>query len=257
MNLNDLLTGAWSPFTPLATEPALSNNPQTLTSLLTPQVQIPWASDDPTEPILSTSATYDPYAHFSDRAIDSGASPGSARLRRQFKIYMPCFPTERAIADRLQGLLRPHRQSQLPPSRIGYPAAEMAQNPSLPPRHLKTFTPLSPIGYPTAGMSRDQPRPRRQLKTLTPLSPIRYPVPEVAQNPPRPPRQLKTFTLPSPIRCPAAGMVQNPPRPRRRLKTFTPPSPIRCPAAEMAPLRPPHREKNRNFASRTQLISPI
>src|SRR6202043_1388993 len=76
VNLNDLLTGAWTPFAPLATQPALSN-PQTLASLLTPQVQIPWASDDPTEPILFTPATQDPYAHFSDRA-DSGAPPGSA-----------------------------------------------------------------------------------------------------------------------------------------------------------------------------------
>jgi hypothetical protein len=64
---------------------------------------------------------------------------GPPWLRRQFKIYMPCFPTERPIADRLQGPLRPRRRSQLPPSRIGYPAAEMAQNPSLPPRHLKTL----------------------------------------------------------------------------------------------------------------------
>jgi hypothetical protein len=161
VNLNDLLTGAWNPFTPLATDPALSNNPQTLASLLTPQVQIPWASDDPTEPILSTSATHDPYAHFSDRATDSGASPGSAPATPAVQDLYALF-SDRATdsgsppgsAPTTPAVTTTSFSDRVPGSGDG---AEPVATTSSP----QDLTPLSAIGYPTAGMSRDQPRTRR------------------------------------------------------------------------------------------------
>ena len=68
---------------------------------------------------------------------------GPPRLPRQFKIYMPCFPIERPIADRLQGPLRPRPAVTTTSFSDRYPAAEMAQNPSRPPatsRPLRLFS---------------------------------------------------------------------------------------------------------------------